>query len=257
MTKRGMLRQSDSLCAKGIVPDPFPEHIVFSLSANISTPRWHFFCNDRVTNLSLFSLFCKDGETKISFQTCGRCQADLRKLNFDKYVSSRLQAARGRRLFATNGGKWKARNKVSWQLADLANDLGNSSRSELRFCSKYKYNNSYVQIRNLVSANRNSSLKMGSGKNAKKGMFYFLEKLEGGPLLIWLWLLVFCQPAFWVKSIWSIKQVLDQPKSTWSALLDFYKNDHKVTRLDWTLVKDIHAEKAIHWMIHLIGWLMK
>ena len=77
MTKRGMLRQSDSLCAKGIVPDPFPEHIVFSLSANISTPRWHFFCNDRVTNLSLFSLFCKDGETKISFQTCGRCQADL------------------------------------------------------------------------------------------------------------------------------------------------------------------------------------
>ena len=117
----------------------------------------------------------------------------------DKYVSSRLQAARGRRLFATNGGKWKARNKVSWQLADLANDLGNSSRSELRFCSKYKYNNSYVQIRNLVSANRNSSLKMGSGKNAKKGMFYFLEKLEGGPLLIWLWLLVFCQPAFWVK----------------------------------------------------------
>ena len=154
------------------------------------------FCNDRVTNLSLF---CKDGVTKYSFQTCGRYQGDLRKLNFDKYVSSRLQAARGRRLFATNGGKWKARNKVSWQLADLANDLGNSSRSELRFCSKYKYNNSYVQIRNLVSANRNSSLKMGSGKNAKKGMFYFLEKLEGGPLLIWLWLLVFCQPAFWVK----------------------------------------------------------
>ena len=25
--------------------------------------------------------------------------------------------------------------------------------------------------------------------------------------------------------------MLDQPKSTWSALLDFYKNDHKVTRL--------------------------
>ena len=94
----------------------------------------------------------------------------------DKYVSSRLQAARGRRLFATNGGKWKARNKVSWQLADLANDLGNSSRSELRFCFKYKYNNSYVQIRNLVSPYRNSSLKMGSGKNAKRKKVLFLRK---------------------------------------------------------------------------------
>ena len=171
MTKRGMLRQSDSLCAKGIVPDPFPEHIVFSLSANISTPRWHFFATIVWQTFHFYPNMVWQKS-----QTFGRCQGDLRKLNFDKYVSSRLQAARGRRLFATNGGKWKARNKVSWQLADLANDLGNSSRSELRFCFKYKYNNSYVQIRNLVSPNRNSSLKMGSGKNAKRRKVLFLRK---------------------------------------------------------------------------------
>ena len=171
MTKRGMLRQSDSLCAKGIVPDPFPEHIVFSLSANISTPRWHFFATIVWQSFHFYPNMVWQ-----RFQTFGRCQGDLRELNFDKYVSSRLQAARGRRLFATNGGKWKARNKVSWQLADLANDLGNSSRSELRFCSKYKYNNSYVQIRNLLSANRNSSLKRDYGKNAKRRKVLFLRK---------------------------------------------------------------------------------